>query len=142
MSTEGPRFRTLAVDSVMIVVHLPLQPPTLTLSTQNNAEKITEQIDVEEVHLLEIGNSLTVQCTSDLSYPAPNISIFINNILLTEQNVDCYKHKSNQNGFLQNRRVIVDFHLTEDLLGLVNIICILKRSDILSIIQKRCKYEV
>ena len=28
VSTEGPRFRTLAVDSVMVVVQVPLNPPT------------------------------------------------------------------------------------------------------------------
>ena len=119
VSTEGPRFRTLAVDSVMVVIHLPLHPPTLTVSTQSNDEKSIEKNNVKEEYNFEIGASLTVHCTSDLSYPRPNISIFFNNILLTEQNSVCYKDESFKNGFLQNRRVLVDFHLKEDLLGLV-----------------------
>ena len=119
VSTEGPRFRTLAIDSVMVVVHLPLHPPTLTVSTQFNDVKRIEQNYGKEVLYFEIGASLTLQCTSDLSYPRPNISIFINNILLTDQNVDCYKDESFKKGFLQNRKVLVDFHLKADLLGLV-----------------------
>ena len=117
VSTEGPRFRTLAVDSVMVVVQVPLNPPTLTVSTPYNNDEWNEQNDSEEVYLFEVGASLNVQCSSDLSYPRPNISIFINNILLNEQNVHCYKDESKINGFLQKGIVTVDFHLKEDLLG-------------------------
>ena len=119
MSTEGPRFRTLAVDSMMVVVQVPLHPPTLTVSSQtlDNNQQEKEQNDLKKVFTFEAGASLNVQCASDLSYPRPNVSIFINNILLNEQNTDCYRDESKKNGFLQKGIVTVDFHLNEDFLG-------------------------
>ena len=118
VSTEGPRFRTLAVDSVMVVVQVPLNPPTLTVSTPYKNDETKWQNDSEEVYIfIKAGASLNVQCSSDLSYPRPNISIFINNILLNKQNVHCYKDESMIHGFLQKGIVTVDFQLNEDLLG-------------------------
>ena len=119
VSTEGPRFRTLAVDSMLLVVQVPLHPPTLTVSTQthyNNKEE-KEQDDLEEGFIFEAGASLNVQCASDLSYPRPNVSLFINNILLNEQNTECYKDESRITGYLQKGIVTVDFYLNKDLLG-------------------------
>ena len=119
VSTEGPRFRTLAVDSMLLVVQVPLHPPTLTVSSQThyNNEEEKEQNDLEEGFIFEDGASLNVQCASDLSYPRPNVSLFINNILLNEQNTECYKDESRITGFLQKGIVTVDFYLNEDLLG-------------------------
>ena len=119
VSTEGPRFRTLAVDSMLLVVQVPLHPPTLTVSSQthhNNKEE-REQNYLEEGFIFEDGASLNVQCASDLSYPRPNVSLFINNILLNEQNTECYKDESRITGYLQKGIVTVDFYLNKDLLG-------------------------
>ena len=142
MSTEGPRFRTLAIDSMMVVIQVPLHPPTLTVSSEtlDNNEEENEGKDLEEVFTFEAGASLNVQCASDLSHPRPNVSIFINNILLNEQNTDCYREESKMTGFLQKGIVTVGFHLNEDFLGYSW--HILKIFYILFIIQKRCKYEV
>ena len=104
---------------MMVVVQVPLHPPTLTVRSQtlDNNEEEKELIDLEEVFTFEAGARLNVQCASDLSYPRPNVSIFINNILLNGHNTDCYREESKMTGFLQKGVVTVDFHLNEDFLG-------------------------
>ncbi len=104
---------------MLLVVQVPLHPPALTVSSQthHNNEEEKEQNDLEEGLIFEAGASLNVQCASDLSYPRPNVSLFINNILLNEQNTECYKDESRITGYLQKGIVTVDFYLNKDLLG-------------------------
>ena len=99
----------------MTVVQLPSSQPTLSILAFHE-EKESYLVEVENMKMVEMGAKLRAQCTSDYSYPGPNVSVYFENILFTEKNVDNYKEEMMTQDFLQKKRITIDFYLKEDLL--------------------------
>ena len=82
MSTEGPRFRTIARDAVLTVYQPPELEPSLTLIINQNITLDDDDTDdgdddgeEEEVTHVGPGDRLQAECTSGPAHPAPNLTL-------------------------------------------------------------------
>ena len=91
VSTEGPRFRTIARDSVLTVYQPPDLPPSLVITlnqnttTDNSDDEDTDNDDDEEeeeevIHVVS-GDRLQAKCTSGPAHPAPNLTLQVGNTM-------------------------------------------------------------
>ncbi|KAA0203917.1 hypothetical protein HAZT_HAZT002827 [Hyalella azteca] len=64
VSADSPHFRTYTNQSVMVVVELPSQPPTITGGRSH----------------YKVGDTAHLNCTSARSKPAPTLTWFINGV--------------------------------------------------------------
>ena len=90
VSTEGPRFRTIARDSVLTVYQPPDLPPSLVITlnqnttTDNSDDEDTDNDDDEEeeevIHVVP-GDRLQAECTSGPAHPAPNLTLQVGNTI-------------------------------------------------------------
>ena len=83
VSTEGPRFRTIARDAVLTVYQPPALEPSLTLIINQNItlddddtdDDDGDDDDEEEVTHVAPGDRLQAECTSGPAHPAPNLTL-------------------------------------------------------------------
>ena len=72
VSTEGPRFRTIARDSVLTVYQPPDLPPSLviTLNQNTTADNSDDEDDEEEEEVTHVvpGDRLQAECISGPSH--------------------------------------------------------------------------
>ena len=73
VSTEAPKFKTVAADAVMSVVQPPAEGPRLDWI--NIGDKLRAR--VEERYAVSPGERIIVHCTSWGSFPAANIKFYI-----------------------------------------------------------------
>ena len=104
VSTEGPKFLTLAEDAMMTVVMFLEHPPSLIVILDDSnhlQENVSDPADKERIiyenqkydgHWVDEGK-ITILCESGISFPAPNMSIFCNNKRLMTNNVLFYKEE-------------------------------------------------
>ena len=117
VSTEGPKFLTLAEDAMLTVVMFLENPPSLIVilddsnHLQENVSDLTDKgrfiYENQEYYgrwMDEV--KITILCESGTSFPAPNMSIFCNNKRLMTNNVLFYKEEEiTISGFVNNHYV-------------------------------------
>ena len=92
VSTEGPRFRTIARDSVLTVYQPPDLPPSLVITlnqntTTDNSDDEDDDEEEEEVTHVVPGDRLQAECTSGPAHPAPNLTLQVGNIIPFARNI-------------------------------------------------------
>ena len=104
VSTEGPKFLTLAEDAMLTVVMFLEHPPSLIVILDDSnhlQENVSDLADKDGIisenqeydgHWMDEGK-ITILCESGISFPAPNMSIFCNNKRLMTNNVLFYKEE-------------------------------------------------
>ena len=87
VSTEAPKFKTVAADAVMSVVQPPSRGPRLAWlnSGQTGREEGRE--------VARPGDRLVLSCSSQGSVPAANLKFYINNEIANNRNVETVKHR-------------------------------------------------
>ena len=86
VSTEGPRFRTIARDSVLTVYQPPDLEPSLVITlnqntTTDNSDDEDDDEEEEEVTHVVPGDRLQAECTSGPAHPAPNLTLQVGNTM-------------------------------------------------------------
>ena len=107
VSTEAPKFKTVAADAVMSVVQPPSKGPRLHWI--NIREKLRSRL--EERFALSPGDRIVVSCTSQGSVPAANIKFYINNEIANNKNVETVNLQNNKEDLLKTSRKELDIVL-------------------------------
>ena len=83
VSTEGPRFRTIARDSVLTVYQPPDLPPSLVITLNQNTTTDNNDDEEEEEEVIHVvsGDRLQAKCTSGPAHPAPNLTLQVGNTM-------------------------------------------------------------
>ena len=107
VSTEAPKFKTVAADAVMSVVKPPSQSPRLHWI--NIGEKLRSRTG--ERYSVSPGDRIVIQCTSRGSFPAANLKFYINDEIANNKNVETINHHSNREDLLKTSKKELDIVL-------------------------------
>ena len=86
VSTEGPRFWTIACDAVLTIYQPPDLEPSLVITlkqntTTDNSDDKDDDDEEEEVTHVVPGDRLQAECTSGPAHPAPNLTLQVGNTI-------------------------------------------------------------
>merc|ERR1712013_458223 len=73
VSTEAPKFKTIAQDSAMSVVHPPAESPAITWA--NKRDRLRNRLG--ELWGIRVGERLLIHCESEESFPAASLKFYI-----------------------------------------------------------------
>lgn len=107
VSTEAPKFKTVAADAVMSVVKPPSEGPRLHWI--NIGEKLRARR--EELYRVSPGERIVMHCTSRGSVPAASIKFYINDEIANNKNVETVNHHSNREDVLKTSKKELDIVL-------------------------------
>ena len=79
MSTEAPKFKTIAKDETMSVVHPPTTSPKITWVNQRDRLRGR----VGDHWGLRVGERLVLHCQSPESFPAASLKFYINDEIVS-----------------------------------------------------------
>jgi len=102
VSTEAPKFKTIAEDSLMTVVHPPATGPVLSLPGQKAGSSVKQG--------LRVGDELTIVCASPHSYPAARLKFYINDEIANDKTVHTLDAPNNK-GVLKESRILLRLKL-------------------------------
>jgi len=107
VSTEAPKFKTVAADAVMNVV----QPPTSTprLEWINMREKLRRKVG--NYYGATVGDRLRIMCSSEGSFPAASLRFYINDEIANDQNVRTINNHHKMKGLLKSSQKELDIIL-------------------------------
>jgi len=83
VSTEAPKFKTIARDERMSVVHPPSSSPTIVWVNQR--QRLREIVG--DLWGLRVGERVVINCLSDHSFPAANLKFYINDEIASDKTV-------------------------------------------------------
>ena len=83
MSTEAPKFKTIARDERMSVVHPPSTNPTIVWVNQR--QRLRETLG--DLWGLRVGERVLFYCQADYSFPAANLKFYINDEIVRNEDV-------------------------------------------------------
>jgi len=106
VSTEAPKFKTIAKDATMSVVQPPGSSPTLFWVNQRHRLRNR----VGDRWGLRVGDRLVLHCLSEDSFPAANLRFYINDERANEKTVKNLKVPLNT-GVLMSSKISLDIVL-------------------------------
>jgi len=87
VSTEAPKFKTIARDERMSVVHPPSTNPTIVWVNQR--QRLRETLG--DLWGLRVGERVLFYCQADYSFPAANLKFYINDEIASDTTVKTVK---------------------------------------------------
>lgn len=87
VSTEAPKFKTIARDAAMSVVHPPSASPTI--SWVNQRDRLRDRLG--DLWGLRVGERLLLHCESEESFPAASLRFYINDEIASDKTVSRIK---------------------------------------------------
>ena len=79
VSTEAPKFKTIARDAAMSVVHPPAASPAI--SWVNQRDRLRDRLG--DLWGLRVGERLLLHCESEESFPAASLRFYINDEIVS-----------------------------------------------------------
>ena len=79
VSTEAPKFKTIARDATMSVVHPPSASPAI--SWVNQRDRLRDRLG--DLWGLRVGERLLLHCESEESFPAASLRFYINDEIVS-----------------------------------------------------------
>ena len=107
VSTEAPKFKTVAADAVMSVVQPPSQGPRLHWINSGQSRKSR----LEGKLAARPGDRIVLTCSSQGSVPAANLKFYINNEIANNRNVETVNPRNNREDLLKASRKELDIVL-------------------------------
>ena len=107
VSTEAPKFKTVAADAVMSVVQPPSQGPRLHWINSGQTRRSRK----EGKQAASPGDRIVVTCSSQGSVPAANLKFYINNEIANNRNVETVNPRNNREDLLKTSRKELDIVL-------------------------------
>jgi len=108
VSTEAPKFKTIARNEAMNVVHPPGNKPVLSWDNQNSSS-LRERFD--ETWGLRVGEVLMVSCLSSMSFPPAKLKFYINDEIANEENVSSSDTFTTSGVVMQSSKITLKIRL-------------------------------